>query len=126
VPFFIKPVTKGIANKIDSSFIGPNLKTHFDFLEGQLASSPDGGPFVCGKEVTGADFLLAFPLEMVLSMSVAEAANYPKMAAYVQACQKREAYQRAVSKLEEISGHQVAIPIESKTDSSEKRRSKLA
>ena len=49
----MKPITKGIAGKVDSSFMSPNLKTHLDFLEDQLATSSGGREFFCGKELTG-------------------------------------------------------------------------
>lgn len=43
MPFFIKPVTRMIAGKLDSIFLQKNLETHFAFLESQIKSSPDGG-----------------------------------------------------------------------------------
>ncbi|KIY49380.1 thioredoxin-like protein [Fistulina hepatica ATCC 64428] len=68
VPFFIKPITSGVASKVRSFFVDPNLLTHFDFLEKQLESScPPGSvaaaePFLCGPHLTGVDILLSFPL----------------------------------------------------------------
>lgn len=52
VPFFIKPITRGIAGRVDALFLTENFKTHFSFLESQLASSPDGGEYLCGAELT--------------------------------------------------------------------------
>ena len=37
VPFLVKPVAKGIADKIDGTFTDPELKRHFDFLGGELS-----------------------------------------------------------------------------------------
>ena len=39
-PFFIKPVLRGIAGKAQRVFIDPQLKTHLDYLEGELARTP--------------------------------------------------------------------------------------
>ena len=40
VPFFIKPIVKGIADKVTTSFIAPNIKRQLDFMEGALAWQP--------------------------------------------------------------------------------------
>lgn len=62
VPFLIRPITHAIAGKITSLFLAPNFKTHYTFLEDQLKTSPDGGEFLCGKDLTAADILMSFPL----------------------------------------------------------------
>ena len=51
-----------ITGLIESSFLEPNYKTHFDFLESQIATSPDGGEYLCGTELSGADIIMSFPL----------------------------------------------------------------
>lgn len=51
-----------IAGGMESKFLVPNYKTQFDFLESQIASSPDGGEYLCGPELTCADILMSFPL----------------------------------------------------------------
>lgn len=64
VPFFIKPITNAVAGKVESGFLATNFKTHYDFLEGQLKTSPDEGGFLCGKEITAADIMLSFPWKL--------------------------------------------------------------
>jgi len=54
VPFFLKPITNGVAGKIDSGFVDPELKTHFDFLEDYLVNSPSKGEFFCSDKLTAA------------------------------------------------------------------------
>lgn len=61
-PFFIKPITNLLTGAIESNFLEPNYRTHVDFLESQIASSPDDGEYLCGKELSGADILMSFPL----------------------------------------------------------------
>ncbi|KAJ7104550.1 hypothetical protein C8R43DRAFT_1140987 [Mycena crocata] len=59
----LKPITAGIASKLESAFVNPEFTTHFGFLERQLASAPDGGPYLCSA-FTGADILMSFLLLM--------------------------------------------------------------
>ena len=61
-PFFVKPVVNLITGGIESGYLNPNYKTNFDFMESQIASSPDGGEYMCGRELSGVDILLSFPL----------------------------------------------------------------
>jgi len=104
VPFFIKPITGMIAGKLDSMFLQPNFKTNFSFLESQIASSPDGGEYLCGKEITGADILMSFPLEAARGRAGLDADKYPKLCAYIDRLQTRDAYKRAVQKIIDIEG----------------------
>ncbi|KAI9847787.1 MAG: hypothetical protein M1837_001680 [Sclerophora amabilis] len=104
VPFFIKPLTGMIAGKINSMFLEPNLNTHFGFLESQIASCPHGGDYLCGKELTGADVLMSFPLEVSKGRLGLVSEKYPKLCAYVDRLQARDAYKRAVQKIVEVEG----------------------
>ena len=105
-PFLIKPLTGMITGAVDSKFLTPNIKSNFDFLESQLASSPNNGEFLCGDELTGADILMSFPLGAARggrSGGFTKEA-YPLMWAYVDRLQGREAYKRAVEKIVEVEG----------------------
>lgn len=110
VPFFIKPITKMIVGRVHSSFLQPNLDTHFAFLESQLASSPSAsspstgpGDFLCGPTLTAADILMSFPL-IAAFQRVIQKDKYPLLAKYVERIQAMDGYQRAVKKVEEIDG----------------------
>lgn len=85
-------------------FLEPNMATHFGFLESQIESSPDEGQYLCGKELTGADILMSFPLEAAKGRAGLKQAKYPKLWAYVERLQEREAYKRAVQKVIEVEG----------------------
>ncbi len=104
MPFFIKPITNGVANKIISTFLQPQFETHYKFLESQLATSPDGGDFLCGKDLTAADVLMSFPLEAGESRSGMKKEQFPKIWAYVDRLHAREAYKRSVNKIEAVEG----------------------
>ena len=101
-PFFIKPITRMIVGKMDSMFFNDNYATHFQFLESQLASSPDGGPYLCGKELTAADILMSFPL--IVGKPRIQEGNYPKLLAYIKMIEECDGYVGSTKKIEEVSG----------------------
>ena len=102
IPFFIKPVTRAVATKIEDAFLNANLATQFSFLESQLATSPDNGKFLCGKYLTSADILLSFPL--VAGKDRIPTASYPKLKAYIERLENHPGYLRSVKKVEEVTG----------------------
>lgn len=79
-------------------------KLHYRFLEEQLATSPDGGEYLCGKEITGADILMSFALEASNSRSGIKQEEFPKVFAYVEKLHQREAFKRATEKIIEVEG----------------------
>lgn len=90
VPFFLKPVTKGIADKVMSSFVSPNIKNNMVFIEDYLAKNE----WFAGTQMTGADFQMSFPLEAAVAGRAT--GNYPNVTAWVKRVQARPAYQRAL------------------------------
>lgn len=60
VPFFVRPISSAIANRIISMMVFPNIKRHLAFLEQQLETS--GGDFLTGPDLTAADILMSYPL----------------------------------------------------------------
>lgn len=62
----------------------------------------------------------------VIAEKVITVDEYPKIANYVRSIHAREAYKRAVSKIEEIAGEKVGVDVPEQSDSKDKRRSKLA
>ena len=104
VPFFLKPITNGVASKIDGSFTDPELKSHFDFLEDYLVKSPSKGEFFCSNSLTGADIMIHFGLEGACQRVPLSETSYPKLYEYMRRLQKREGYLRAAKRVEEVSG----------------------
>lgn len=100
VPFFIKPITNGIANKVDESFVNREFKNHLTFLEEYLGD----GEYFCGSEVTGADIMLGFALEAAVRRAPLNESNYPKLHRLVKRTQAREAYKRAGERIEKETG----------------------
>ena len=104
VPFFIRPVTNGIVNKITSMFLKPNFETNYGFLESQLETSPDGGQYLCGKDLTAADLMMSFALEAGQLYSGMSKEQYPRVWEYFNRLRNLESYKSANRKIEEIDG----------------------
>ena len=93
-----------LSNLSQMAYINPGIKTHYTFLEKMLETCPEGGDWFCGKQLTGADILLSFPLVAAQLRGVLKAEEYPKMTAFIARFQEREAYKRAVAKIESLEG----------------------
>jgi glutathione S-transferase len=93
MPFFIRPVARGIAAKVNESFINPNIKNHLDFMEAELGKSP----WFAGQELTGADIQMSFPLEASAARAGLDAGR-PRLMDWLARIHARPAYQRALAK----------------------------
>ncbi|WP_221801298.1 glutathione S-transferase family protein [Oceanobacter mangrovi] len=91
MPFFVKPIARGIADKVLQTFVMPNLNTHLDYIERHLAQHE----WFAGEQLSIADFQMVFPLEAALNRAVT-AASHPQIARFVQQIQQRPAYRRAL------------------------------
>ena len=104
VPFFLKWLTSAVSDTI-SGRLKPRLMEQMDFLESQLADAPEGGPFMCGSKLTGADIMLSFPLQASRKRVGLTKETYPKLAAYIDLLESQEAYKRSIQKVIEVDGH---------------------
>ena len=103
-PFYVKPITNAIVNNISSMLLEPNFKAQFAFLESQISSSPNGGQYLCGTELTGADIMMSFPLGAAKGRAGFSKEKHPKLWAYVERLESREAYKKAVQKIIDVEG----------------------
>jgi len=94
-PMFVlaKPIAKMIANKTFKNFITPNVKIHLDFLEQQLTEST----WFAGEELTGADFMMSFPIEAAAVRANLDD-HYPKLSEFLQKIHKMPSYQKVLTK----------------------------
>jgi glutathione S-transferase len=106
VPFFIKPITRSVAARVDAAYLDQNVKLQFGFLEQQLASSPQNGEFFAGAALSGADIMMILPLEAAVKRAGVTKEKYPKITAYIERIQLRPAYQRAIKKIEDVTGEE--------------------
>jgi glutathione S-transferase len=93
VPFFVKPVVKGIVQKVNQAFIGPQLKTHLDFLEQELSERP----WFAGREFTAADIQMSFPIEAAAQRAGLDASR-PRLMMWLKTIHDRPAYRKALER----------------------------
>lgn len=93
MPFFARPVAKAIARKAKAAFIEPNIRTHLDFLEAELAKSA----WFAGAEFSAADVQMSFPLEAAAARGGLDRRR-PKLMAFLERVHARPAYQRALER----------------------------
>jgi glutathione S-transferase len=93
MPFFVKPIAKGIAGKVKSLMVEPNLKRQLDFMEGELNRSE----WFAGNEFSAADIQMSFPVEAAAQRAGLDASR-PKLMAYLKRIHARPAYQRALER----------------------------
>ncbi|WP_266172108.1 glutathione S-transferase family protein [Dyella subtropica] len=93
-PFFVKPLLRGIADKVQRAFVDPQLKLHLDFLEGELAKAPWFG----GDTFSAADIQMSFPLEAAAARAGLDAKSRPQLWNFLQRIHARPAYQRAIER----------------------------
>jgi glutathione S-transferase len=94
MPFFVRPIARRIARRIDAGFVDPNLERHFAFVEGALGASE----WFAGHELTACDMQMSYPMEAALGRAGVTPESHPRIAAFVARIQKRPAYQRALGR----------------------------
>jgi glutathione S-transferase len=93
MPFFAKPIARAIAGKAKSTFIGPQIKLHLDYMESELSKHA----WFAGDDFTAADIQMSFPLEAAAARGGLDTV-YPKLTAFLKTIHARPAYQRALEK----------------------------
>lgn len=94
MPFFVKPIAKGISSKVMGEFVQPEIDSLLGFIEKCLA----GKEWFVGDKLTGADFQMSFPLEALVAKDKISQAECPNIFAFVQRCQSRPAYLAGLAK----------------------------
>jgi len=91
VPFFIKPVVRGIADKVMSSFVQPNLTAQLQFMEDELKDRP----WFAGAAFSAADVMMSFPLEAAAARAGLDD-RFPRLLDWLERIHARAAYHRAL------------------------------
>jgi glutathione S-transferase len=94
MPFFIRPVAKGLSEGVLRTYLEPQTETHLRFVESELASRP----WFAGAEFTAADVQMSFPLEAASARAGLDASKYPNTVGWLARIHARPAYQRALAK----------------------------
>jgi len=93
MPFFVKPVARGIADKVGSAYLDPNLKTQFDYIEQHLSQNP----WFAGDAISAADVQMSFPLEAAQDRQ-GFSQQHAHIKRWLERVHARPAYQRALQK----------------------------
>jgi len=93
MPFFAKPIAKGISNKVLAAMVEPNLKRQLDFMEAELGKSP----WFAGAEFSAADIQMSFPVEAAAQRAGLDASR-PKLMAFLKRIHTRPAYKKALER----------------------------
>ena len=92
MPFFARPIARGIAQKVRRDFIDPNLARIVQHIEAQLA--PSG--WFAGEAFTAADIQMSFPVEAAAARAGGK--DMPNMARFLERIHARPAYRRALER----------------------------
>ena len=93
MPFFVKPIARGITGKIRSGYLDANLARNLAFMEAELERKS----WFTGKRFTAADIHMSFVVEG-LNVSVDLASQFPKLGAFLARCHATPTYQRALER----------------------------
>jgi glutathione S-transferase len=93
MPFFVKPIARGIVSKVRDGYLDPNLKRNLEFMEATLSKSS----WFCGDQLTAADIQMSFAAEAAEVRS--DLANhFPGIEGFLKRMRAMPAYQAALEK----------------------------
>ena len=92
LPFFAKPVAKGIASRVEAAFVAPNIASQLAFMEGELAARP----WFAGAEFSAADVQMSYPLEAAQARAGLDR-RFPALTGWLERIRARPAYGRALA-----------------------------
>jgi glutathione S-transferase len=93
MPFFVKPIARGIAQRVKGMMVTPNLERLLTFMEAELGKSA----WFAGPDFSAADIQMSFPIEGAAARGGLDARR-PKLMAFLERIHARPAYQRALQR----------------------------
>jgi glutathione S-transferase len=94
MPFFAKPIAKGIADKVMKNFVSPEIVSALRYIDSYLGKRE----WFAGSSLSGADVQMSFPLEAGVARGTVHEGNYPNIYRFVKTYQQRPAYLAALEK----------------------------
>ncbi len=91
MPFFVRPVARAIADKVDQGFLAPNIARQLAYMEAELGRSA----WFAGSDFSAADIQMSYPLEAA-SARAGLGAKHPRLAEWLERIHARPAYRRAL------------------------------
>jgi glutathione S-transferase len=95
MPFFARPIARGIARKVKDGFIDPNLERIVGYIETELGHAD----WFAGNAFTAADIQMSMPIEA----ATARFGKRPGMSRFLERIHARPAYERAIEKGGELA-----------------------
>jgi len=93
MPFFVKPVAKGIVEKVRQGYLSPNIKRNLEYMNTVLGKTT----WFCGDELTAADIQMSFSLEAAdVRTNLSE--DYPSLKGFLERMKARPAYHAALKR----------------------------
>jgi glutathione S-transferase len=93
MPFFVRPIARGIAGRVKKSFIEPTIARQLDYLEAEL----ERRPWFAGGEFSAADVQMSFPVEAAAARGGLDGSR-PRLMDWLGRIHAREAYRRALER----------------------------
>lgn len=93
MPFFVRPVARAISRGALTTFVQPQLKLHFDYLEGKLATRS----WFASDSFSAADIQMSFPVQAAAARGGLDI-RWPKLLGFLERIEQRPAYQRALER----------------------------
>lgn len=93
MPFFARPIARALSDKVQQTFLDPQIRTHLDFLEAHLGRHT----WFAGSEFSAADIQMSFAV-MAALVRGGSAGRHPRLQGFVQRIKDRAAYQRAIER----------------------------
>ena len=93
MPFFAKPIARGICARVLAVMVEPNLKRQIDFMEAELGKSE----WFAGNEFSAADIQMSFPVEASAQRAGLDASR-PRLMAFLKRIHARPGYKRALER----------------------------
>lgn len=91
MPFFVRPIARGLARTVKSTYVAPQIARHLDYMEHALGEHR----WFAGEGFSAADIQMSFPLEAAAARGGLDA-NRPKLMDFLERIHARAAYQRAL------------------------------
>ena len=93
MPFFVRPIARGIAQKVKNTMVVPNIERQLDYMEGELGKSA----WFAGPAFSAADIQMSFPLEVAVKRA-GLGPSRPRLMDFLGRIHARPAYQRALAR----------------------------
>jgi glutathione S-transferase len=93
VPFFVKPLLRAIASKVDGTFTDGELATHFGWIETALSNRA----YFAGEDFSAADIQMSYPIQASFARA-GMLPDRPNTASWLKRVESRAAFKKAVEK----------------------------